>query len=181
MRWRRRMLSFCASRPTRQLCSRRSDHSLSTHFEALIGLLYGNETHLALLDLFARWCHVHAPPHQRCVSLALLPRSLLDVMLDLDTGHLVWSDASAQRPQESAAIDERLVSAVGRAVRPQPIVVTPQTAVAIAQSAGSWQPMSFCRRRARIRQCGGMAQIRLSRLLFSVLLCLCDHTSQCRR
>jgi 23S rRNA maturation mini-RNase III len=163
-----------------------SEHSLSTHFEALVGLLYGTGAHLALLDPFVRWCEVHAPSHQQCVSLALLPRSLLDVMLDLDTDHLVWSDASAQRPQESAAIDERLVSAVGRAVRPQPIVVTPQTAVAIAQSAGSWQPIvSLSTSRSHPAEAVVAVEWRSIQQYdnLSVLLCLCDcdHTSQCRR
>jgi dsRNA-specific ribonuclease len=43
-----------------------SEHSLSTHFEALVGLLYDTGAHLATLDPFVRWCEVHAPPHQRC-------------------------------------------------------------------------------------------------------------------
>lgn len=116
-----------------------SDHSLSTHFEAVVGLLYGSGAHHTILNPFVHWCDLHVEAQQSRVSLALVPRSLVDIVLDLDTGRLSWSDSYAQFPHESA-VDERLRSAVNLAVRP-PTVVTLQTAVAIAQCAGSWQPI----------------------------------------
>lgn len=118
-----------------ELMRDRNEHSLSSLFEAMVGIMHQGQTHLSLIEPFVRWCDENVEP-ARCVSLASLPRFLIDFTVDLDTGALECvSGAILERAAVTAG--ESLRKTVDDIVRP-PIIVAPERAVAVAQSVGSW-------------------------------------------
>jgi hypothetical protein len=113
----------------------RNEHSLSSLFEAFVGILYQDRAHASLIDPFVAWCDKHIEP-TRSVSLASLPRFLIDFTVNLDTGALECVSEANRKPSAVVA-GESLRKAIDDIVRPA-IVVSPKRAVAVAQSVGSW-------------------------------------------